>query len=154
MICIHSVHSPDQINAVRVLLGDYARLRNYDAALGDIQAELEGLPGKYAPPEGALLLAMIQGQAAGCVALRKHDDTACEMKRLYVSPEFQGRGLGKALVEAIIDQARHKGYQRMLLDTHPWMYAAMQIYQQAGFREIAAYRFNPTPGIRFFELTL
>jgi len=115
---------------------------------------MDGLPGEYAPPDGELLLALYKDQAAGCVALHKISVGVCEMKRLYVPDNFQGKGIGKALVSEVIRIGRDRGYSLMRLDTHPWMAAAKSIYQACGFKEILAYRYNPTPGIRFFELDL
>lgn len=153
---LHAVNSAqtERLTQVRALLTAYARERNYDAALGDFTTELNTLPGRYAPPAGALLLVTLQQQATGCVAFRRLDTSTCEMKRLYVLPEFRSRGIGRRLIAALLEQARTTGYQRMRLDSHPHMHAAIYLYQTFGFREIEAYNSNPTPGIRFFERTL
>lgn len=103
------------------------------------EAELAGLPGKYAPPRGQLLLATVADQAAGCVALREIDDMRCEMKRMFVYPGHQGQGVGRALAEAVIRDARALGYQRMLLDTSIRQAEAQALYRRLGFREIAPY---------------
>lgn len=144
-------------------LDDAARLfRAYAAALPidlgyqGFEAELAALPGKYAPPAGALLIARTQaGEAIGCVAMRPIDvGDICEMKRLYVLPEARGSGLGAALIAAIVAAARTAGYRRMRLDTLPAMHAALAMYAQAGFSEIPAYYPTPVGGTIFLELAL
>lgn len=154
MLRIKKATSTEDLALVKKLLLDYGELRNHDAALGDYASEIDGLPGEYAPPDGELLLALYHKLAAGCVALHKIGAGICEMKRLYVLSDFQGKGIGKALVAEVIRIGRERGYTLMRLDTHPWMTAAKSIYLACGFKEIPAYRYNPTPGIRFFELDL
>jgi len=143
-----------QLDSVRKLLFEYGQKRTFDAALGDYDAELESLPWKYARPDGCLLLALQNDQPAGCVAYRKIEMGICEMKRLYVSDAYLGFGVGKKLTVNIIDESRKAGYKTMRLDTHPSMLKAQRLYQRLGFKEIGAYNDNPTPGIRFFELSL
>jgi ribosomal protein S18 acetylase RimI-like enzyme len=108
------------------------------------------LPGEYAAQRGRLLIA----EGAGCVALRPLDEETCEMKRLYVRPDYRGSGLGRRLVVAIIEEARAIGYRRMRLDTMLKMGGAQRLYESLGFRDIAAYRYNPEAGARFLELEL
>ena len=117
---------------------DLALIDSYfdDAAF---EAELAGLPGKYAPPRGRLLLAMAGHAPAGCVALREIDHERCEMKRMFVYPEQQGQGVGRALAEAVIREARAIGYRRMLLDTSIRQAEAQALYRRLGFRDIAPY---------------
>jgi ribosomal protein S18 acetylase RimI-like enzyme len=142
--------TPEQLDHVRALMiafvtwhrqrhqQDLALIDSYfDAAA--FEAELAGLPGKYSPPRGQLLLAMIGGQPAGCVALREIDDTRCEMKRMFVYPERQGQGVGRALAEALIHGARASGYQCMLLDTSIRQAEAQALYRRLGFRDIAPF---------------
>ncbi len=115
--------------------------------------ELAGLPGDYALPRGRLLLAEFNGQLAGCVALHPLDGDICEMKRLYIRPQFRGKRIGKVLAECLITEAKGIGYKRMRLDTvAPVMANAVSLYRQPGFREIPAYRTNPIEGALYMEL--
>ncbi len=143
-----------EVSQVRKLLWEYARMRNFDPAMGNYEAEFAELPGRYGPPGGCLILAQWEGQAAGCVAFKSLDSKYCEMKRLYVSPKFRGKQIGKALVQHLLKEARRQSYQYMRLDSHPWMTSAQGIYGHFGFESIPAYNNNPTPGIRFFEKVL
>jgi putative acetyltransferase len=112
------------------------------------------LPGAYAPPRGALLVARVHGRVAGCVGLRPLTGNACEMKRLFVRPTARGAGVGRLLAVAVVAEARRLGYGRMRLDTTPGMEAAQALYEQLGFREIAPYTHNPVAGTRFLEREL
>jgi len=140
--------------AVKKLFKEYAGSLDFDLGFQNFDEELANLPGEYVPPTGCLLLATYQDKAAGCVALRRIDEGACEMKRLYVQPKFRRRGIGRALAEAIIERAKKAGYKRMRLDTAPTMDAAKDLYESMGFKEIDAYRYNPLKGAVFMELTL
>ena len=149
---------PD-LEIARELFREYAEGLGIDLSFQGFQEEVRDLPGAYAPPQGALLLA--QGEtgagtpgALGCVAVRRLDALTAEMKRLYLRPAARGRGLGRALAEAALAEARRLGYRRVRLDTLPGMEAAQAIYRELGFREIAAYRVNPVPGARFLEIEL
>ena len=147
--------SPQQIEIARGLFREYAAGLNIDPCFQNFDQEVNDLPGKYAPPAGRLLLAVEGDQLAGCIALRSPNDGDCEMKRLYVRPEFRGQGLGKQLVTTLIDAAREIGYERMLLDTLPGkMDQAIGLYRSFGFHEIAAYYHNPVAGALFMELGL
>jgi ribosomal protein S18 acetylase RimI-like enzyme len=148
------VQSDAQLSNIRTLFSEYAASLGFDLSFQDFQKELKGLPGDYSPPTGCLLLAVDEGRIVGCCALRKLSNITCEMKRLYVRPEFRGRGIGKALAEAIIDEARKRGYGRMRLDTVPSMTEAIDLYRALGFKEISPYRFNPIQGALFMELVL
>jgi GNAT superfamily N-acetyltransferase len=147
----------DDMAAVRMLFREYTDWLALDFATSpsDFEAEIAALPGRYAPPEGRLLLATSSGHAAGCVALHKTQPGICEMKRMYVRPAFRGLGLGRLLAEAIIAEARAMGYSTMRLDTLPRrMPEAARLYGALGFREVPPYWSNPIAGVKYFELKL
>jgi GNAT superfamily N-acetyltransferase len=147
--------SAEQVAHARELFHEYAQSIGFSLCFQNFDKELAGLPGKYAPPEGRLLLADYEGQVAGCVALRKFEDGICEMKRLYLRPAFRGKGLGRVLAQKIIAEAREIGYLRMRLDTvQPIMNDAIAMYRRLGFVEIPAYCVNPEPGVLYMELEL
>jgi len=139
----------------RELFLEYAQSLGFSLCFQNFDDELASLPGDYAPPEGRLLLAEYEGQLAACVALHKLDADICEMKRLYLRPQFRGKGLGRILAQRIISDARQIGYKRMRLDTvGPVMKDAVAMYRKLGFKEIPAYRPNPNPGTLYLELEL
>ncbi|MHA2298755.1 MAG: GNAT family N-acetyltransferase [Candidatus Hodarchaeales archaeon] len=155
MIQIEKAHSGENLIHVRKVMLEYVNSLDFDLLdFQDFEKEFARLPGEYGPPEGCLLLAMYDNQAAGCVALRKIDENVCEMKRLHVLPIFQRKGIGKALSETIIQEAREIGYKRMLLDTVPSMKSALKLYYSLGFKEIDPYRYNPIDGAKFLELII
>jgi ribosomal protein S18 acetylase RimI-like enzyme len=154
MLEIHGAHIEPLLTHVRELFREYADALGFDLSFQDFEVELAGLPGGYAPPDGRVLLGLWDAETAGCVVLRRIDETTCEMKRLYVRPEFRGHGIGKALAVAIVREARNVGYQRMRLDTVPWMTEAITLYESLGFRDIEPYRHNPIKGARYMELAL
>jgi len=145
--------APDP-DVVRVLLREYEASLGFTLEFQHFEVELAQLPGDYAPPDGALFVARVDGETAGCVALRRFAPATCELKRLYVRPGRRGLGLGRLLTEAAIAAARELGYARMRLDTTPGMEAAQELYRSLGFREIDRYRPNPVHGASFFELEL
>lgn len=151
---IVQAESEEQITLVRQLFQEYAAGLGVDLCFQNFEGELAGLPGEYTPPSGRLLLAYQDEAVAGCVALRKIDDSICEMKRLYVRALYHGKGLGRILATTIIDAARQIGYRQIRLDTLPSMTAAQALYTKLGFREIGPYRNNPVPGSKFLELNL
>jgi ribosomal protein S18 acetylase RimI-like enzyme len=140
--------------ATRELLRDYQRSLGIDLCFQDFENELLELPGAYSRPDGRLYAAFVGKKLAGSIALRRHDANSCEMKRLYLRPELLSQGFGKLMAKHIIEDARAIGYERILLDTLPSMQAAQGIYQKLGFRETAAYVFNPVEGVRYMELLL
>jgi ribosomal protein S18 acetylase RimI-like enzyme len=153
-ISLVPVESQDQVAVARELFHEYADAIGVDLEYQGFTAELEALPSPYTPPRGALLIAQINGDTAGCVALRRLNDEIGEMKRLYVRPSFRSWGLGKYLVEATIQAARRAGYTALRLDTLPSMAAAQGLYRKLGFTEIPAYNNSHLPGTRFYELKL
>lgn len=146
------------LEAVRELFGEYAAGLGVDLCFQQFDAEVAGLPGDYSEPLGALLLALVDGAAAGCVALRALHDVdcpnACEMKRLYVRRAFRRFGLGRVLAQALMDQATRAGYSTLLLDTLDEMEAARGLYETLGFVEVPPYYYNPIPGAHYLKADL
>ncbi len=154
-LVVHQAASPAQIAQVRELFLEYAESLGFNLCFQSFDEELARLPGDYAPPDGRLYLAEFEGELAGCGALRRLDPGTCEMKRLYLRPKFRGKGLGRTLAEELIAVARSIGYERMRLDTvEPVMKAAVSMYRDLGFHEIAPYRENPIAGALYMELIL
>jgi ribosomal protein S18 acetylase RimI-like enzyme len=154
MTSIRTAQLPRDLAVLRALLREYEAGLGVDLCFQGFEAELAGLPGRYAPPAGRILLAWSGGEAVGCVALRPLDGGACEMKRLYVRPEARGGRFGRQLAERVISEARAAGYSRICLDTLPSMAAAQRLYEALGFEPTEPYVFNPVPGARFMALEL
>ena len=148
----------EQLAATRQIFTDYAEQLGIDLCFQNFAAELAALPGEYNSPQGALLLALVDGEVAGCGALRALPDSdyanASEMKRLYVRPAYRKFGLGRLLAQALLDRGRQAGYSAMLLDTLDDMEAARGLYASLGFEEIPPYYFNPIPGAHYLKATL
>lgn len=157
-ISLRPAQFPDDLQTVRDLFLDYQAGLGIDLCFQGFEAELAELPGAYAPPEGALLLACVDGEPAGCCALRPLYNTdhlnACEMKRLFVRPAFRGFGLGRLLVERVLSDGQLAGYTTMLLDTLSDMETARALYQEVGFVEVAPYYHNPIPGAHYLKVDL
>jgi GNAT superfamily N-acetyltransferase len=154
MMRIAQTGTAAELAAARELIQEYADGLGIDLAFQGFADEFANLPGDYAPPRGRLLVAWEDEQAVGCVALRPHTGEACEMKRMYVRPEARGRAIGRALTERIIAEARTIGYSRMLLDTLPFMTAAIRLYESLGFVRRAAYNDTSFKGMIYMELLL
>jgi|SRR5690242_9349741 putative acetyltransferase len=167
-VAIVPADNPVRIEAVRELFLEYAKSLSFNLCFQSFEEELARLPGEYAPWSGMLLLALVDDQPGGCVALHRFDTQStaeddeilseldvCEMKRLYVSPQFRGIGIGRELVDAILKCAAAIGYRRMRLDTVPKeMATALEMYRRLGFFEIPPYRENPVPGAMYLELDI
>jgi len=152
---IFQATTDEHINAARTLFEEYAASLGFSLCFQNFDQELANLPGDYAPPSGRLLLAIEDDQLAGCIALRKLERGACEMKRLFVRPAHRATGLGRFLAASIIDEASKLGYTHMRLDTIPGkMDKAIALYQSIGFVEIEPYCKNPVEGAKFMELKL
>ncbi len=154
MIEIRCAASFADLEAIRVLLRQYGAIPGVRECVVGFAAEIEGLPGRYAEPEGTLLLATVDGRTAGCAALRKIAPSGCEMKRLYVTESARGSGLGRALAVRIIEAGRERGYHTMRLDTLPFMESAIALYRSLGFQQIERYDDGSPQNALYFELAL
>jgi GNAT superfamily N-acetyltransferase len=139
---------------VRELFREYWDSFGFSPCFQGFETEVAGLPGAYAPPGGALVLALVDGQAAGCAALRRFDAQRCEAKRLYVRPQFRGQGVGHALLDWVIAEARTMGYREMVGDTIPQRAVALKMYDRAGFERTGPYAATPTAGAIYLRLKL
>ena len=150
--------TPELLHTTRALFVEYADSLGIDLSFQQFEAELASLPGEYAPPAGHLLLALLDGEPAGCGGFRPIADVdyanACEMKRLYVRKPFRRFGLGRALAQALLDEARRCGYSVMLLDTLDEMEAARSLYASLGFEEVPPYYYTPLPGAHYLKAEL
>ena len=153
-IRIVPAQTAEHYECIRALFKQYADSLDFDLDFQQFGHELDTLPGDYAPPDGCLILAEDSGRWAGCVALRRLEDDICEMKRLYVLPDRRDQGIGRILAQAVINEARSKGYAKMRLDTVESMHAARALYASLGFYAIRPYRYNPIDGASYLELKL
>ncbi len=153
---VRAVHAETRVHSalIRELFREYEKHLGVDLCFQNFEKELAGLPGKYGPPHGCLLLAMEETDAAGCMAARPLEAHICEMKRLYVRPSYRGLGLGRLLIREIIEEAHGFGYSRMRLDTLTRLKPANSLYEALGFKQIAPYYSNPLPGVVYWELKL
>ena len=154
MVRIISAQTKEHYQYARILFNQYADILGLDLEFQGFSRELATLPGAFGPPLGCILLAELGGDYVGCVALRPLEHKICEMKRLFVVPEFQGRGIGRSLTCSVIDRAREIGYEKMRLDTIESMKAAKGLYHSLNFRAIPAYCYNPLDSPSFMELDL
>ena len=144
----------ESVESARSLFREYSNSLDFSLCFQGFDEELAGLPGEYSPPTGRLFLATLDGNLAGCTALRRIDGNICEMKRLYLRPEFRGKGIGRQMTVEIIRAAQEMGYTLIRLDTVPAMKEAISLYRSMGFVEIEPYRENPMPGALFMERVL
>jgi ribosomal protein S18 acetylase RimI-like enzyme len=154
MLKLENVTDGENLIQVHKLFLEYQRAIGVDLCFQNFEQELASLPGDYAPPGGRLLLAWDDSGVAGCVGLRKIEDGVCEMKRMYVRPEFRGKGLGRKLAVEIIREAVKIGYKTMKLDTLPVMEEAIALYVSLGFKEVEPYCYNPIEGALYLDLDL
>jgi ribosomal protein S18 acetylase RimI-like enzyme len=154
MLTLESAEAGQPLLEVRQLFQEYAASIGVDLCFQGFAQEVASLPGSYARPAGRLLLARHESEPAGCVALRALESGICEMKRLYVRPQFRGSGLGRLLITRVIQEATEAGYRQMLLDSLPSMQAAIGLYRQLGFRDRSPYGGNPVAGAVFLQLPL
>jgi len=147
-VSIQLASTPEQLAHVRELFLEYAKWLGFSLCFQGFDQELATLPGRYAPPSGRLFVATVDGQVAGCIGLREMEPGVCEMKRLYVRPQFRGHQLGRVLIHRLLDEARAIGYGRMQLDTIPGqMDRAIALYREFGFTEITPREdLHPVPG--------
>lgn len=154
MIRVYEASSEHDLNTVKSLFAEYVSSLGYELNFDHFDRDIKELPGKYAPPDGRLLLAECDDDVAGCVAMRKIDNDVCEMKRLWVRPFFRGEDIGRALAEKLIDEARSIGYKKMLLDTISTMTEALTLYKSLGFKETEPYYDSPVEEAVYFEKDL
>lgn len=148
------VDTPALIAEARCLFREYRDCLNNDSWFPQFKEELDFLPAPYSPPSGRLLVASLDGKAAGCIAFKAGPEETCEMKRFYVRPEYRGMKLGRAMAELLIVEAGNAGYKAMRLGMIPAMKEAMALYTSLGFSEIPAYRASGCDGTVFLELKL
>lgn len=146
--------SAEELEQVKSLFREYASWLSVDLSFQRFEEELLALPDNYAAPMGALFMAKVDGHPAGCVAVRRFDNTTCEMKRLFVRDAYKGRGIGKQLAAKAVEAGKALGYHRMLLDTLAHMRPAIDLYTSLGFQPIAAYYDNPISNAVYLSMPL
>jgi len=154
MIEIVEANTKILITKVKELFLEYSESLGFDLSFQNFDAELDNFPVQYSPPTGSLFLALSQNLPIGCVGVRYFEDGICEMKRLFVKPNFRGKRVGRLLAEAAVKAGKILGYERMRLDTLPTMEKANHLYRSLGFIEIEPYRYNPIEGAKYLELNL
>lgn len=153
-VTLEYVTKGDSLEAIKSLFREYVQSLQLDLSFQDFETELQALPGKYAPPEGVLILARVDGKPAGCIALRKLEEDVCEMKRLFVTEQSRGLQLGRQLITQLLEEAKSRGYRVMRLDTLASLQAAVHLYRSFGFYEIDAYIYNPSEEAIYMEIQL
>lgn len=155
---IREVKTPAELEQLRALFREYQLLGcaalEIDLCFQDFEGEMAALPGKYAPPEGRLYLAWLQGQAVGCGAFYRLEEGICELKRLYVKQEYSGLGIGRALTVRAMEDAKKIGYCALRLDSLHRLKKARKLYESLGFYEIPAYNFSPMEDVYYMEIAL
>ena len=154
MAMIRHAIFPSDLPEVTAIFREYVQSPAANLDFQDYEQEFAGLPGKYAEPDGCILLAVVDGRVVGCAALRRVDASACELKRVYVRPQARGMALGRQLVQQMVHTARETGYRRMCLDVLAEFVAAQRLYESLGFVPAEPVSFNPVPGTRFLALDL
>ena len=155
MVTIIQAKTGHDIDQARILFREYESWLGLDLCFQGFEEELRDLPGKYVPPEGRLLLAKLDDDVAGCIALRRLEEGVCEMKRLFVRDAFRGQSIGEKLITRLISEARQENYRAMRLDTFPpKMGKAVSLYESYGFSPIEPYYDNPHDGVLYMELEL
>ena len=154
MIELIQVESEEHLDCIRELFKEYEKSLGFDLDFQNFEKESAKLPGEYAAPDGCLLLTFYGKNIAGCAGLRKLEQGICEMKRMYVRPNFRGKGIGRVMSVRIIEIARGIGYERMRLDTIDTMRTAISLYKSLGFEKIKPYCYNPVNGASYMELLL
>lgn len=148
------INALDHIDEVKTLFNEYHKMLGVNLCFQNYDDEMNTLPGKYSFPDGRLYLIYCDWQLAGCIALRRHDENRCEMKRLFIRPQFRRLHLGQLLVEKIIQDAKSIGYHEMLLDTLSTLESAVNLYRKMAFEEIPPYYANPLQDVLYFKLKL
>ncbi len=154
MVEIVRANTDELISKAKVLFQEYSESLGFDLSFQGFDEEMDRFPAQYSPPTGALFLALSETRSIGCVGVRFLEEGVCEMKRLYVRPNFRGSNVGRGLSEAAIQAGKTLGYERMRLDTLSSMAPANRLYKRLGFVEIEPYRHNPLEGAIYFELNL
>jgi ribosomal protein S18 acetylase RimI-like enzyme len=151
---IEIISAYDHLEDIKKLFIEYQTSLGIDLCFQNYDEEIKTLPGKYALPDGRLYMITIDEEIAGCIALRRFDETRCEMKRLYIRPQYRGHHCGQLLVEKIIQEAKIIGYEEMVLDTLSSLKSAVSLYQRNGFIEVSSYYDNPLQDVLYFKLKL
>lgn len=154
MLTLSRAQSVEEYTQAREIILAYQEWLGMDLCFQGFYTELEALETMYGPPSGALILARQENLVVGCVGLRDLGEGICEMKRMFVLPTHQEKGLGTRLFEAFMETARELGYRSVRLDTVRRLKVALHLYQKAGFREIEAYRYNPDPEVLYMQLDI